>query len=76
MFHSDEPQIGIPIKSTMNEDDTIQYSSLFHHLIFKTKMAVQELDSTNDLTLMRIRSRKNEIMIAPGNNTFVDIQTN
>ena len=29
-------------------------------------MAVEELDSTNELTLMRVRSLKNEIMIAPG----------
>jgi len=58
--------LGIPIKSTLKEDETIQYCSLFHHLILKTKMAVQELDTTNELTLMRIRSRNNEIMIAPG----------
>ena len=46
---------------------TVQYASIFHQLLQKARSAVRDLDPQNDLTFMRIRTKKNEIMIAPGN---------
>ncbi|CAG8489135.1 3405_t:CDS:10 [Diversispora eburnea] len=42
-----------------------QYSDLITKLIEQTVNVVKELDDTNDLSFMRIRTKKHEIMIAP-----------
>lgn len=57
---------GIPIKSTMDNSSTMQYAGLMHNLIMKARGTVRDIDPQNDLTFLRIRSKKNEIMVAPG----------
>lgn len=57
---------GIPIKSTMDNPTTTQYANLMHSFILKARSTVREIDPQNDLTFLRIRSKKNEIMVAPG----------
>lgn len=57
---------GIPIKSTMDNPTTTQYASLMHNFVLKARSTVREIDPQNDLTFLRIRSKKNEIMVAPG----------
>ncbi|KAK0090955.1 hypothetical protein PV326_003961 [Microctonus aethiopoides] len=56
---------GIPIKSTMDNTTTVQYSGLISGLCDKARSVVRDLDPTNDLTFLRARTKKNEIMIAP-----------
>ncbi|PAA58749.1 hypothetical protein BOX15_Mlig029386g6, partial [Macrostomum lignano] len=57
---------GIPIRSSFAENDvTVQYCALIQQLAQKAKSAVRDLDPGNDLTFLRIRSKKNEIMVAP-----------
>ncbi|KAH9507780.1 Dynein light chain roadblock-type 2 [Bulinus truncatus] len=56
---------GIPIKTTLDNSTTVQYTGLFHSLIAKARSTVRDLDPQNELQFMRIRSHKNEIMCAP-----------
>lgn len=56
---------GIPIKSTMDNTTTVQYAGLISQLSDKARTVVRDLDPTNDLTFLRIRSKKHEIMVAP-----------
>ena len=35
-------------------------------LAAKARSVIRDLDSTNDLTFLRLRSKKHEIMVAPG----------
>ncbi|XP_075033661.1 dynein light chain roadblock-type 1 [Mixophyes fleayi] len=56
---------GIPIKSTMDNATTAQYAGLMHQLAIKARSSVRDIDPQNDLTFLRVRSKKNEIMIAP-----------
>ncbi|NXT39825.1 DLRB2 protein, partial [Pelecanoides urinatrix] len=58
---------GIPIRTTLDNSTTVQYAGLLHQLILKTRSAVRDLDPQNDLTFLRIRTKKHEIMVAPGN---------
>jgi len=58
--------VGIPIKSTLDNATTIQYAGLISQLADKACSVVRELDPTNDLTFFRIRTKKHEIMVAPG----------
>ncbi|MEQ2162571.1 Ddynein light chain roadblock-type 1, partial [Goodea atripinnis] len=56
---------GIPVKSTLDNQSTVQYSALIHQLVMKARSTLRDIDPQNDLTFLRLRSKKNEIMIAP-----------
>jgi len=56
---------GIPIRTTLDNSTTVQYSGLLHHLGMKARSCVRDLDPQNDLTFLRVRSKKHEIMVAP-----------
>ncbi|KAE9415245.1 hypothetical protein Angca_005117, partial [Angiostrongylus cantonensis] len=56
---------GRAIRSTLDDDSTTKYSSLLQQLCEKSKEVVRELDGSNDLTFLQLRTKKNEIMIAP-----------
>ena len=58
--------IGIPIRTTLDNATTVQYASLIQQLTTKARSTVRDLDPTNDLCFLRVRTQKHEIMIAPG----------
>uniref|UniRef100_A0A915ENK7 AAA+ ATPase domain-containing protein n=1 Tax=Ditylenchus dipsaci TaxID=166011 RepID=A0A915ENK7_9BILA len=60
--------IGRAIRSTLDDEATSQYSALLQQLCDKSKSVIKEMDATNDLTFLRLRTKKNEIMIAPTRN--------
>ncbi|XP_059561943.1 dynein light chain roadblock-type 1 isoform X2 [Myotis daubentonii] len=71
------PESGcIPIKSTMDNPTTTQYANLMHNFILKARSTVREIDPQNDLTFLRIRSKKNEIMVAPDKDYFLIVIQN
>nr|CAI9709959.1 unnamed protein product [Rangifer tarandus platyrhynchus] len=67
---------GIPIKSTMDNPTTTQYANLMHNFILKARSTVRETDPQNGLTFLRIRSKKNEIMVAPDKDYFLIVIQN
>eukprot|EP00727_Mastigamoeba_balamuthi_P001672 m51a1_g11501 putative dynein light chain roadblock-type 2-like (160) ;mRNA; r:2678-4989 len=56
---------GVPIRSTLDNTETQQYAALVTQLASKARSTVRDLDPSNDLTFLRVRSKKHEIMIAP-----------
>ncbi|XP_043842997.1 dynein light chain roadblock-type 2 isoform X1 [Dromiciops gliroides] len=56
---------GIPIRTTLDNSTTVQYAGLLHQLTMKAKSTVRDIDPQNDLTFLRIRSKKHEVMVAP-----------
>jgi len=56
---------GIPIRSTMENSTTTQYAANLSQLAAKSRSVVRDLDPQNDLTFLRIRTKKHEMMIAP-----------
>ncbi|XP_077788600.1 dynein light chain roadblock-type 2 [Podarcis muralis] len=56
---------GIPIRTSLDNSTTVQYAGLLHQLTMKAKGTVRDIDPQNDLTFLRIRSKKHEIMVAP-----------
>jgi len=50
----------------MDNSTTVQYAGLMHSLVSQARNCVRDTDPQNDLTFLRIRSKKHEIMIAPG----------
>ena len=57
---------GVPIKSTFSDEETTYfYSTSASIFIRRCKNTVKELLKDEELTLIRIRTKQNEIMIAP-----------
>eukprot|EP00326_Haptolina_ericina_P003550 CAMPEP_0181213312 /NCGR_PEP_ID=MMETSP1096-20121128/24832_1 /TAXON_ID=156174 ORGANISM="Chrysochromulina ericina, Strain CCMP281" /NCGR_SAMPLE_ID=MMETSP1096 /ASSEMBLY_ACC=CAM_ASM_000453 /LENGTH=98 /DNA_ID=CAMNT_0023304931 /DNA_START=17 /DNA_END=313 /DNA_ORIENTATION=+ len=56
---------GIPIRSTLEGAEATRYAALIGTLTSKARSAVRDLDPLNDLTFLRIRSKKHEILVAP-----------
>merc|ERR1712187_402869 len=56
---------GVPIRSTFDNSQTLRYSALISQLAAKARSVVRDLDPQNDLTFLRVRSKKHEIMVAP-----------
>ncbi|XP_064467214.1 dynein light chain roadblock-type 2-like [Ornithodoros turicata] len=55
---------GAPIKTTLDNATTTQYASLISQLTEKTRTTVRDLDPSNDLTFLRIRTKKHEVMVS------------
>ena len=56
---------GVPIRSTIDQSLTTQYAANLTQLAAKARSVVRDLDPQNDLTFLRIRSKKYEILVAP-----------
>ena len=60
------PILGMPMRTTMDNSTTVQYATLMFQFTAKARSSVRDIDPQNDLTFVRIRTKKHEIMIAPG----------
>ncbi|CAG8548132.1 16101_t:CDS:2 [Funneliformis mosseae] len=56
---------GQIIKSTLEPTLNKKYSDLITKLVEQTIFCIKEMDDTNDLTFLRVRTKKHEILIAP-----------
>lgn len=57
---------GIPIRTTLDNSTAIQYAGLFRQLTVMARSTVRDIDPQNDLLVLRVRSKKHEILVAPG----------
>lgn len=57
---------GIPIRSSLDGVATAQYARLLRKLTVMARSAVRDIDPQNDLTFLRLRSQKREIMVGLG----------
>ncbi|XP_070763085.1 dynein light chain roadblock-type 2 [Enoplosus armatus] len=67
---------GIPIRTTLDNSTTVQYAGLLRHLTMKARSTVRDIDPQNDLTFLRIRSKKHEILVAPENDFLLIVIQN
>ena len=56
---------GHYVKTTLDNSTTTQYQNLFTQLTMKSRSVVRDLDPTDNLRFLRLKSAKHEIMIAP-----------
>ncbi|ELW65592.1 Dynein light chain roadblock-type 1 [Tupaia chinensis] len=66
----------IPTKSTKDNPTTTQYANLTHNFILKARNSVCEFDPQNNLNFPQIRSKKNEITVAPDQDDFLIVTQN
>ena len=58
-------EAGTPIRTTLNQEETAMYATHLGSFGTKARSAVRDLDPQNDLTFLRIRTKKHEMMVAP-----------
>ncbi|KAK2166777.1 hypothetical protein LSH36_35g02082 [Paralvinella palmiformis] len=61
-------RFGAGILETLNwliNSTTTNYVTKVHQLVSAVRNSLHELDPTNDLSFLRIRSKKHELLIAP-----------
>jgi len=56
---------GIPIKSTLDNALSVQYAGHMQLLVDKARTMIKDFDSNNDLSFIRLRTKKHELLIAP-----------
>ncbi|KAF8818064.1 putative dynein light chain roadblock-type 2 [Cardiosporidium cionae] len=56
---------GVTLRSTLDTKSTAQYASIISELSFRAQNLIQDLDPQNDLSFLRIRTKKHEIMVSP-----------
>lgn len=61
--------LGIPIRSSLDASLTQQYAALIKSLSDKARSAIREIDPTNELVFFRMRTKKHEVLVAPGMST-------
>ena len=57
---------GITIRSSMSNEVASQYAYLANVITQKARKMINDFDTHNQVSLLRIRTKKNEIIIAPG----------
>ncbi|XP_033997662.1 dynein light chain roadblock-type 2-like [Trematomus bernacchii] len=67
---------GIPIRTTLDNSTTVQYAGLLRHLAMMARSTVRNIDPQNDLTFLRIRSKKHEILVVPENDFLLIVIQN
>ena len=58
---------GVLIKSSLPAEETEHFVSLLTQLTVKAIATITSLDSSDSLSLLRLRSKNHEIMIVPDN---------
>lgn len=59
---------GAPIKTSFDNVTTMQYATLVTRLCEQARSTLRDLEPGNDLTFLRMRTKKHEIMISPDKN--------
>jgi dynein light chain roadblock-type len=64
------------IHNRFKSSDAQKYAEKLPPLIERARCMVRDLDPTNDLTFLRIRADKTEIMVAPGDDYTLTVVQN
>merc|ERR1711990_987581 len=59
---------GIVIRSTVEQEKTAVYASELKAIVDKAAILVRELEPSDELSFLRVRSKLKEILIAPDEN--------
>lgn len=68
---------GIPIRSDLDNSNTLVYASACKTLTLMANNVVRDVDPQNELSIIRVGSKKNEMIIAPHDDyCLIVIQSN
>ena len=58
---------GIPIRTSMDNTTTVLYATSLRKICYLATSTIRDLNPRNDLSFVRVRTKKDEIIIAPDN---------
>lgn len=65
-----------PIRSTMEEQVSLQYSGMYGQLIDRCRLIINEMDEEDELDYLRVRTIKHEVLVTPDEKlTFIVLQS-
>jgi len=67
---------GIPIRSDLDNSNTLLYASACKNLTMVANNTVRDIDPQNELLIVRVGSRKNEMIIAPNEDYLLIVVQN
>lgn len=67
---------GIPIKSTLENVQSVHLACHMHLLTEKARQVILDLDATNEFVSMRMRTSYFEMMLMPSDNYFIIVLQN
>ncbi|KAH8280223.1 hypothetical protein KR018_000078, partial [Drosophila ironensis] len=56
---------GVPVKMSMDRQEGLQYACLYDNLREKCQAFLSKMDPPQTLTMLRVRTRYNEVLITP-----------
>ncbi|XP_067628361.1 dynein light chain roadblock-type 1 [Eurosta solidaginis] len=67
---------GNPVKSTMEQPSAIEFSGLYGILKDKVQSGLQKIDPDDELLMLRVRTKANEVLITPDEKITVMVVQN
>ncbi|GAA41065.1 dynein light chain roadblock-type [Clonorchis sinensis] len=67
---------GNPIRSNLDNSTSLQYTRHMEELRVITDHVVRDLDPCDELVVLRIRTKVNEIMVLPGESLLITMHAN
>ena len=67
---------GLPIKSDLDNSNTLLYATACRNLTSVANNTVRDIDPQNELLIVRVGSRKNELIIAPNEDYLLIVVQN
>ncbi|XP_034142322.1 dynein light chain roadblock-type 1 [Drosophila guanche] len=68
--------LGHPVKSTMGQDDSVQFAGLFQAIRCRLERGMKKIDPTDELLMLRVRTRTNEVLLTPDSKITVIVVQN
>ncbi len=66
---------GVAVRTTMDSTQTNAYAAVLARLSDQARSAIRDLDPSNDVAFLRLRTKRNEILLAPDKDfTLIVIQ--
>ncbi|XP_017049705.1 dynein light chain roadblock-type 1 [Drosophila ficusphila] len=56
---------GHPVKSTMDLEEAVKFSGRFQEIRGKFERAMDKIDPSDELMMLRVRTRTNEVLLVP-----------
>eukprot|EP00099_Drosophila_melanogaster_P018944 NP_610131.1 uncharacterized protein Dmel_CG10834 [Drosophila melanogaster] len=67
---------AIPIKTTMEYTLTVHYAALISTLTYKAAKMITNLDASNELVTIRLRTKVHEVIVLPSENYIIIVVQN
>ncbi|EDW01373.1 GH20486 [Drosophila grimshawi] len=69
-------ELGHPVKSTMEFENSVKFAGLFQELRGRMERGMDKIDPTDELRMLRVRTKCHEILLVPDSKITVIVVQN